>query len=101
MQLEKCLNLKKYLRLESLPGICKIISVKELTVCLKKKISNGGLWKLKPDLFLHNLRVGQLEQVCSGCISETVRCRKLIFGRNIGYGCRCATSWYDIDLTLS
>ena len=27
---------------------------------------------------------GQLEEVCPACISETVRCRKLIFGRDIG-----------------
>ena len=25
------------------------------------------------------------EKVCSGCISETVRCRKLILGRDIGW----------------
>ena len=25
------------------------------------------------------------EEVCPGCISETVRCRKLILGRDIGY----------------
>ena len=34
----------------------------------------------------------------SGCISETVRCRKLILDRAIGWGCRCATSWSDLDL---
>ena len=27
---------------------------------------------------------GRLEKVCPGCISETVRCRKLILGRDIG-----------------
>ena len=27
---------------------------------------------------------GRREQVCPGCISETVRCRKLILGRDIG-----------------
>ena len=27
---------------------------------------------------------GRREIVCPGCISETVRCRKLIFGRDIG-----------------
>ena len=27
---------------------------------------------------------GQREKVCPGCISETVRCRKLILGRDIG-----------------
>ena len=38
-------------------------------------------------------------KVCPGCISETVSCMKLIFGRDIGLGCRCATSWCDLDLT--
>ena len=27
---------------------------------------------------------GRQEKVCPGCISETVRCRKLILGRDIG-----------------
>ena len=27
---------------------------------------------------------GQREKVCPGCISETIRCRKLILGRDIG-----------------
>ena len=27
---------------------------------------------------------GRREIVCPGCISETVRCRKLILGRDIG-----------------
>ena len=27
---------------------------------------------------------GQREEVCPACISETVRCRKLILGRDIG-----------------
>ena len=43
---------------------------------------------------------GRREKVCPGCISETVRCRKLIRGRDIGWGCRCATSWSDLDLTF-
>ena len=42
---------------------------------------------------------GRREIVCPGCISETVRCRKFILGRDIGWGCRCATSWSDLDLT--
>ena len=42
-------------------------------------------------------RVGGLrEKVCPGCISENVRCRKMILVR----GCRCATSWSDLDLTF-
>ena len=43
---------------------------------------------------------GWREKVCPGCISETVRCRKLILGRDIGWGCRCAMSWSDLDLTF-
>ena len=35
-----------------------------------------------------------------GCISETVRGRKLILGRDIGWACGCATSWCDLDLTF-
>ena len=30
--------------------------------------------------------VGRWEIVCPGCISETVRCRKFILGRDIGWG---------------
>ena len=36
-------------------------------------------------------------------MSETVRCRKLILVRDIGgvgLGCRCATSWCDLDVTF-
>ena len=40
-------------------------------------------------VFTHGVRAGvrmggQREKVCLGCISETVRCRKLILGRDIG-----------------
>ena len=49
----------------------------------------------------------QKERVCPACISETVRCRKLILGRDISWGggvgggvCRCAMSLCDLDLTL-
>ena len=36
-------------------------------------------------VFTHGVRMGrQLEKVCPGCISETVRCRKAILGRDIG-----------------
>ena len=56
-------------------------------------------------VFTHGVRVGgpaggRREIVCPGCISETVRCRKFILGRDIGWGCRCATSWSDLDLTF-
>ena len=32
--------------------------------------------------------------------SATVRCRKLIVGKDIDGGCRCAISWCDLDLTF-
>ena len=35
-------------------------------------------------VFTHGVRMGgRREMVCPGCISETVRCRKLILGRDI------------------
>ena len=38
-------------------------------------------------VFTHGVRVGgRRKKVCPGCISETVRCRKLILGRDIGLG---------------
>ena len=52
-------------------------------------------------VFTHDVRMGgRREIVCPGCISETVRCRKFILGRDIGWGCRCAPSWPDLDLTF-
>ena len=38
---------------------------------------------------------------CPGYISDSVRCRKLILSRDIGWGCRCAMSWCDLDLTFN
>ena len=38
-------------------------------------------------VFTHGVRMGGWaggRKVCPGCISETVRCRKLILGRDIG-----------------
>ena len=36
-------------------------------------------------VFTHGVRMGgRREKVCPGCISETIRCRNLIFGRDIG-----------------
>ena len=43
---------------------------------------------------------GQQEKACPDCISEIIRCKLLILGRDIGWKCRCLTSWYDLDLTL-
>ena len=38
-------------------------------------------------VFTHGVRMGgRREIVCLGCISETVRCRKFILGRDIGWG---------------
>ena len=42
-------------------------------------------------VFTHGVRMGGRsgrwrKKVCQGCISETVRCRKLIVGRDIGLG---------------
>ena len=39
-------------------------------------------------------------KVCQGCIAETVRCRKLILGRDIDWECRCTTSSCDLDFTF-
>ena len=36
---------------------------------------------------------GQREKVCPGCISESVRCRKLILGRDIGGGWGVGGVW--------
>ena len=36
-----------------------------------------------------------------GYILETIRCRKLILGRDIGRGgYRCASLWYDLNLAF-
>ena len=41
-------------------------------------------------VFTHDVQMGGQpfrwrEKVCPGCISETIRCRKLILGRDIGW----------------
>ena len=36
-------------------------------------------------VFTHGVRMGgRQEEVCPGCISEAIRCRKLVLGRDIG-----------------
>ena len=40
------------------------------------------------------------EKACLGCISETMRCRKFILGRDIIWGCKGVTPWCDLDLTF-
>ena len=44
--------------------------------------------------------VGLQEKACLSGIYETMTCRKLILGRDIGWGSGCATSWRDLDLTF-
>ena len=39
---------------------------------------------------------GRQGKIC--CVSETIRCRKLILGRDIGWGCRYAMSLFDLAL---
>ena len=34
------------------------------------------------------------------CFLETIICSKLKLGREISWGCRCITSWCDLDLTF-
>ena len=41
--------------------------------------------------------MGGWEKVSTGCVSETVRCRKMILRRDIGLG---VWLWSDLDLTL-
>ena len=41
---------------------------------------------------------GWREIVCPGCISE--RCRSSYLAGTLVGGCRCATSWSDLDLTF-
>ena len=43
---------------------------------------------------------GRREEDGQGCISETVRCRKLILVGTLVMGCSFATSWSDLDLTF-
>ena len=33
------------------------------------------------------------------CVTEIVRCKRLILGRHIGCGCMCAISWGELILT--
>ena len=52
-------------------------------------------------VFTHGVQMGGGGGgVCLAHISEKIRCRKLILGRDIGWGCRCVTSWCDLDLTF-
>ena len=63
-----------------------------------------GLWlqqKSLCGLYLRNHRAGGFAGIaCPAYISETLRCRKLKLGRDIGWGCKYATLWCDVDLTF-
>ena len=56
-------------------------------------------------VFIHGVwmggSVGEWGKLCPDCILETVRYRKLILIGTLVRGCRCATSWCDLDLTLT
>ena len=43
-----------------------------------------AVWVLFSPMVSGGLAGGQREKFCLGCISEIVRCRKLILGRDIG-----------------
>ena len=52
-------------------------------------------------VFTHGVRMGgRREKVCPGCISETVRYRKLILVGTLVRMCGCVTSWSDLDFTF-
>ena len=53
-----------------------------------------------PDLTFDLAVVTWTFKILSGNISETVKCRKLILGRDLALGFRYPTSWSDLDLTL-
>ena len=40
------------------------------------------------------------KRLCLGFISETMRYKMLILGKDIHWGCRCAVSWCDLDLSF-
>ena len=61
-------------------------------------------------VFFHGVQMGRWtvsgadrwwENVCLGCISETLRCSKLILGGGIVLGCRCANSRCNLNLPFN
>ena len=69
----------------------------KITVKVSKKFASSSQNGFYPTalkgcrgiVFTHGVQMGwwaggRCEKVCPGCISETVRCRKLILGRDIG-----------------
>ena len=72
-----------------------VMRVRTQDYCLCLDISfTHGVWMC--------IQVGSrvVGKVCQGCITETVRYRKLILGWDISWECRCTTSWCDLDFTL-
>ena len=62
-------------------GIWDVLTNEEVVEFVRKRIAQ----KMQPEMVSFHLSTsGQREKVCPGCISETVRCRKLILGRDIG-----------------
>ena len=63
------------------------VSVFVLSIVLSYYFYPTALKGCRGIVFTHDVRMGgRREIVCSGCISETVRCRKFILGRDIGWG---------------
>ena len=72
-----------YLSLHALAEVC---TLQVLLFCLLFLPHSPGCRGI---VFTHGVRMGgraggRQEKVCPGCISETIRCRKLILGRDIG-----------------
>ena len=59
-----------------------VVTSGNITVCSVYPTALKGCQGI---VFTHGVRMGRRrEKVCPGCISETVRCRKLTLGRDIG-----------------
>ena len=54
-------------------------------------------------VFTHGVQMGEqaAEKICPGGFSETVRCRKLILGRDIGWGVGVVWPWFDLAIVTS
>ena len=78
-----------FVAVSELNFVCLLFSVLIFILCFYPTALKG----CQGIVFTHGVRMGmqasgrssgQWEKVCPGCISETVRCRKLILGRDIG-----------------
>ena len=68
-------------------------------ICYSATFYPTALKGCRGTVFTPGVRMGGRREIDGpGCISETIRCRKFILGTDIGWGCRCATSWSDLDL---